>query len=115
MYYGGIVDEVFICNVDDLEIPLGFEFSAESFGLNVSHEVAPDIAAKMNQTKTNNMNNTLTSLNSSFSDIQAKTGMSSPLMGMFGLNLLNKMQKELDGKQLKTLAFPNCKINKPIS
>ena len=59
---------MFICNIDDLEIPLGFEFAAESFGLNVSHEVAPDVAAKMNQTKTT-MNNTVTSLNSSFSDV----------------------------------------------
>jgi hypothetical protein len=47
--------------------------------------------------------------------VQNKTGMSSPLMGMFGVNLLNKLQKELEGKQLKQLAFPNCKINKPIS
>ena len=90
LYYGGIVDELFICNIDDLEIPLGFEFAAESFGLNVSHEIAPDVAAKMNQTKSN-MNNTMTSLNSSFSEVQNKTGMSSPLMGMFGMNLLNKL------------------------
>jgi hypothetical protein len=61
------------------------------------------------------MNNTMTSLNTSFSEVQNKTGMSSPLMGMFGVNLLNKLQKELEGKQLKQLAFPNCKINKPIS
>ncbi len=46
LYYGGIVDEVFICNIDDLEVPIGFEFSAESFGLNVSHEIAPDVAAQ---------------------------------------------------------------------
>ena len=24
LYYGGIVDEIFVCHVDDLEIPLGF-------------------------------------------------------------------------------------------
>jgi hypothetical protein len=35
-----VVDELFICHVDDLEIPLGFELKADSFGLNVSHEVA---------------------------------------------------------------------------
>jgi len=40
VYYGGVVDELFICHVDDLEIPLGFELKADSFGLNVSHEVA---------------------------------------------------------------------------
>jgi len=97
LYYGGLVDEVFICNVDDLEIPLGFELAAESFGLNVSHEIAPDVAAKMNQTKTN-MNNTMTSLNSSFTEVQNRTGSTSPLMGMFGVNVLSKLQKELDGK-----------------
>jgi len=40
LYYGGIVDEVFICNIEDLEVPLGFELRADSFGLNVSHEIA---------------------------------------------------------------------------
>lgn len=96
-------------------MPLGFEFAAESFGLNVSHEVAPDIAAqKLNQSKTS-MTQTMTSLNSSFSDIQNKTGVSSNAMGMFGMNLINKLQREMEGRQLKALSFPNCKINKPIS
>ena len=36
-------------------------------------------------------------------------------MGMFGMNLINKLQRELEGRQLKALSFPNCKINKPIS
>jgi len=42
LYYGGVVEELFICNIDDLEIPLGFELKADSFGLNVSHEIAQD-------------------------------------------------------------------------
>jgi hypothetical protein len=42
LYYGGVVEELFVCNVDDLEVPLGFELKADSFGLNVSHEVAQD-------------------------------------------------------------------------
>ena len=40
VFYGGPIDEVLICNIDDLEVPLGFELAAESFGLNVSHEIA---------------------------------------------------------------------------
>ena len=64
------------------------------------------------------MNQTVTSIKSvvsTYSDIQNKTGVNSNLLGMFGFNLMNKLQKELEGKQLKSLAFPNCKINKPIS
>ena len=64
------------------------------------------------------MNNTQTSLKSvvtTFSDIQQKTGVSSNLMGMFGFNLMNKLQKEMEGKQLKGLTFDSCKINKPTS
>jgi len=36
-------------------------------------------------------------------------------MGMFGFNLMNKLQKEMEGKQLKNLTFGSCKINKPTS
>lgn len=39
LYYGGVIDEIFVCNIDDLEVPLGFELKADSFGLNVSHEI----------------------------------------------------------------------------
>ena len=38
--YGGPVNELLICNIDDIEIPLGVEVTAESFGLNVSYETA---------------------------------------------------------------------------
>jgi hypothetical protein len=38
VYYGGHVDELLICNVDDYEIPLGIAVTAESFGLNVAFE-----------------------------------------------------------------------------
>lgn len=64
------------------------------------------------------MNQTSTSMKSvvtTYSDIQNKTGVASNLMGMFGFNLMNKLQKELEGKQLKSLTFANCKINKPTS
>ena len=38
VYFGGSVDELLICNVEDIEIPLGVEIHAESFGLKVSYE-----------------------------------------------------------------------------
>jgi hypothetical protein len=45
---------LFICNIDDLEIPLGFEFHADSFGLNVSYETTDDtISVPMSLTATN--------------------------------------------------------------
>ncbi len=37
VYYGGKVDELLICSIEDIEIPLGIEFHAESFGLNVQY------------------------------------------------------------------------------
>lgn len=36
-YKGGQIDELIICNVDDLELPLGFEVKADAFGLNVAY------------------------------------------------------------------------------
>ena len=50
-----------------------------------------------------------------YSDIHNRTGVSNNVMGMFGLNMMSKLQKELEGKQLKSLSFANCKINKPTS
>jgi hypothetical protein len=35
VYYGGPIDELFMCDVEDLELPLGFEVHADAFGLNV--------------------------------------------------------------------------------
>jgi hypothetical protein len=38
IFIGGNIDELFICDIDDLEIPLGFELHADAFGLNVIYE-----------------------------------------------------------------------------
>lgn len=35
VFYGGAIDELFMCDVEDLELPLGFEVKADAFGLNV--------------------------------------------------------------------------------
>lgn len=35
VYYGGAVDELFLCDIEDLELPLGFEVKGDAFGLNV--------------------------------------------------------------------------------
>lgn len=38
--YGGLVDELLVCNIEDLEVPLGLVIKAESFGLNVAYETS---------------------------------------------------------------------------
>lgn len=45
VYYGGKVDELLICHVEDVEIPLGIELHAESFGLNVQYEVSEPLSS----------------------------------------------------------------------
>ncbi len=42
VYYGGSIDELFLCDVEDLELPLGFEVKADAFGLNVVYLTAEE-------------------------------------------------------------------------
>lgn len=37
VYYGGEVNELFMCDIDDVEMPLGFEVKGDAFGLNVTY------------------------------------------------------------------------------
>ena len=39
MYVGGELDLLFLCDVEDNELPLGFAVEADSFGLNVAYEI----------------------------------------------------------------------------
>jgi len=47
VYYGGAIDELFMCDVEDLELPLGFEVKADAFGLNVVYLTAEEQAGMM--------------------------------------------------------------------
>lgn len=47
VYYGGAVDELFLCDVEDLELPLGFEVKGDAFGLNVVYLTAEEQAGMM--------------------------------------------------------------------
>jgi hypothetical protein len=38
VYTGGNLNELFLCDIQDMELPLGFEMTADAFGLNVSYE-----------------------------------------------------------------------------
>lgn len=69
----------------------------------MSHEVAQEAnISKHHSIKgRESLNQTATSMKTvitSYSDVQQKTGVSSNLMGMFGFNLMNKLQKEIEGK-----------------
>jgi hypothetical protein len=44
VFYGGAIDELFMCDVEDLELPLGFEVKADAFGLNVVYLTAEEQA-----------------------------------------------------------------------
>ena len=39
---GGTIDELFMCDIQDLELPLGFEVKADAFGLNVAYMTSED-------------------------------------------------------------------------
>jgi len=42
VYTGGPIDELFMCDIQDLELPLGFEVKADAFGLNVAYMTNED-------------------------------------------------------------------------
>lgn len=37
VFIGGQIDELFLCDIQDMELPLGFELKADAFGLNVAY------------------------------------------------------------------------------
>jgi hypothetical protein len=41
-FIGGNINDLFICDVEDMEMPLGFELHADAYGLNVSYETQDD-------------------------------------------------------------------------
>ena len=110
VYIGGNINELFVCNIDDLEIPLGFELHADAFGLNVSYETTDDTVAPLTMTATATSFNPGRSQASGFVDDFKSVSQKSSVAGSQGA--MAKLQKELEGKQLKMLTFPTCKINK---
>jgi len=85
VYTGGNLSELFLCNIQDMELPVGFEMLADAYGLNVSYETQDDQGvAALNQTTTS-------------------VGRSSKADSMPVAN------------SLKMLNFPNCIINKTSS
>ena len=48
LYTGGNMNELFLCDIQDMELPIGFEMQADIYGLNVSYETQEDQAASLN-------------------------------------------------------------------
>ena len=42
VFTGGNLSELFLCEVSDMELPIGFEMLADAYGLNVSYETQQD-------------------------------------------------------------------------
>jgi len=47
VFTGGNLNELFLCDVKDMEMPLGFEMLADAYGLNVSYETLEDQTNQM--------------------------------------------------------------------
>lgn len=49
VFAGGEIDELALCDVEDTELPLGFEIKADAFGLNVAYLTKEDQALASHQ------------------------------------------------------------------
>ena len=48
VYIGGNLNELFLCDINDVELPIGFEMLADAYGLNVSYETQEDQTHALN-------------------------------------------------------------------
>ena len=71
VYKGGNLNELFLCDVRDMELPLGFEMLADSYGLNVSYETQEDQTAAMNSSNST-MKTKRSDLNPAISNVLSK-------------------------------------------
>jgi hypothetical protein len=104
VYTGGTINELFVCNVNDVELPLGFEIHADAFGLNVSYENTDDnsttmgLTTKIDSPVSNDMTSSLLSGNT------FRTGRRRSTKG--------SRERSNEANKLKMLNFPGCTINK---
>lgn len=85
VYTGGNLNELFLCDIQDMELPIGFEMLADAYGLNVSYETQEDQAAALNMTQ---------------ASVTAKS---------------KKSENVSNNNALQMLNFPHCTINKTSS
>jgi len=51
VFTGGNLNELFLCDVQDMELPIGFEMLADAYGLNVSYETQEDQTSALKSTE----------------------------------------------------------------
>ena len=102
---GGLLEEIFTCDVTDLEFPLGFVCKANVFGLRVVHTL-PDYVVEAQQA----------ALAMDATTTKAKLLTTSKIVEEQKEEVVEKEEQDKDEKnKLKTLKFPSCTINKPSS
>lgn len=85
VYTGGNLNELFLCDIQDMELPIGFEMLADAYGLNVSYETQDDQSAALNMTQASVTNKS------------------------------RRSDQQSAANALKMLNFPHCTINKTSS
>ena len=86
VYTGGNLNELFLCDINDMELPIGFEMLADAYGLTVSYETKQDEPNASQLDKSN------------ASGMTKKSG-----------------DGQSQGTALQMLTFPSCTINKVSS
>ena len=103
VFTGGNMCEMFTCEIDDIELPLGFQLVADVFGLSVTYEQPDEVQRK-----------THTSLGDSLQEMLPGSMYSTQDRERYTESVMKGMQeKPADQKGLSILSFPMCTINKP--
>lgn len=108
VYSGGNINELFMCNIQDIELPIGFELIADSFGLSVSYESLEENAMNL-------LGSSLTSLKSGAQPTTIVDGASS-MTGAAALEIARstssggdgRIDRRNQGNRLQMLNFPTC-------
>ena len=87
VFMGGAIDELFMCDIQDLELPLGFEVKADAFGLNVAYMTSEDQTLASTQ----------------------------DLSSQAGDDVANRADIYGNMNKLQMVSFTNCQINKAVS
>lgn len=96
------MNELFLCDVQDMEMPIGFEMLADIYGLNVSYETQEDQSAGL-------FDKTSHGGTSTVKGSQATTSKRVTMADGTASDMAPQTS------QLQRLNFPNCMINKASS
>eukprot|EP00831_Metopus_contortus_P004532 TRINITY_DN1167_c0_g3_i1.p1 TRINITY_DN1167_c0_g3~~TRINITY_DN1167_c0_g3_i1.p1 ORF type:complete len:607 (-),score=66.65 TRINITY_DN1167_c0_g3_i1:492-2312(-) len=107
LYRGGHIEELFVCNVEDMDAPLGFVLYTDVFGLSVSYELYDEtsLLARTERESASTLLKTAKDLSALLPPSRYDNGPTSRKQ----IKHVNIERKELT---LHELDFPNCMINK---